>query len=249
MFSDKNLLSSVGIPSYAEVGNQVLSFESPYELQVAIEEHPTDFIADEGVEIFSKAFWNNVNRIEYYEGSDIPFVVTNETVIQEIGRLIADLEYQKAKTSMYEGGWFFDIYTEDGMYYSVWISNGIINFNGIEYEVPTTMLGDSIRMLVMDNYDRNIQVEEYVVNDYRINILDSGRETDTPINIKIQFLTDKEKHILQNTIDVESKYEYTELDVKVIDDTERTKAVNIKVDDYELSFKFDAKTYEVFDIQ
>lgn len=246
---DKNLLSSVGIPSYAEVGNQVLSFESPYELQVAIEEHPTDFIADEGVEIFSKAFWNNVNRIEYYEGSDIPFVVTNETVIQEIGRLIADLEYQKAKTSMYEGGWFFDIYTEDGMYYSVWISNGIINFNGIEYEVPTTMLGDSIRMLVMDNYDRNIQVEEYVVNDYRINILDSGRETDTPINIKIQFLTDKEKHILQNTIDVESKYEYTELDVKVIDDTERTKAVNIKVDDYELSFKFDAKTYEVFDIQ
>ena len=69
------------------------------------------------------------------------------------------------------------------------------------------------------------------------------------LNIKIQFLTDKEKHILQNTIDVESKYEYTELDVKVIDDTERTKAVNIKVDDYELSFKFDAKTYEVFDIQ
>ena len=142
-----------------------------------------------------------------------------------------------------------DIYTVDGMYYSVWISNGIINFNGIEYEVPTTMLGDSIRMLVMDNYDRNIQVEEYVVNDYRINILDFGRETDTPINIKIQFLTDKEKQILQNTIDIESKYEYTELDVKVIDETERTKAVNIKVDDYELSFKFDAKTYEVFEIQ
>ena len=61
--------------------------------------------------------------------------------------------------------------------------------------------------------------------------------------------TVKEKQILQNTIDIESKYEYTELDVKVIDETERTKAVNIKVDDYELSFKFDAKTYEVFDIQ
>lgn len=243
------ILSSVGQPSYVEVGNEVLSFDSPYELQQAIEAQPMDFIANEEVEIFSKAFWNSVNRIEYYEGSDMPFVVTNEKVIQEIGRLIADLEYQKAKTSMYEGGWFFDIYTEDGMYYSVWISNGIINFNGIEYEVPTTMLGDSIRMLVMDNYDRNIQVEEYVVNDYRINILDFGRETDTPINIKIQFLTDKEKQILQNTIDIESKYEYTELDVKVIDETERTKAVNIKVDDYELSFKFDAKTYEVFEIQ
>lgn len=243
------ILSSVGQPSYVEVGNEVLSFDSPYELQQAIEAQPMDFIADEEVEIFSKAFWNNVNRIEYYEGSDIPFVVTNETVIQEIGGHIADLEYQKAKTSMYEGGWFFDIYTEDGMYYSVWISNDIINFNGIEYEAPTTMLGDTIRMLVMDNYDRNIQVEEYVVNDYRINILDSGRETDSPMNIKIQFLTDKEKHILQNTLDVESRYEYTELDVKVIDETERTKAVNIKVDDYELSFKFDAKTYEIFDIQ
>ena len=41
--ADKSFLSSVGSPSYAEVGNEILSFESSYDLQIAIENEPMDF--------------------------------------------------------------------------------------------------------------------------------------------------------------------------------------------------------------
>lgn len=62
------------------------------------------------------------------------------------------------------------------------------------------------------------------------------------------FLTDKEKHILQNTINVENQGT-VDLTVKISDETERAKVVNAIADSYELTFKFDVNTYEVFDIR
>lgn len=246
--ADYSVLSSIGTPSYVEVGNEILNFESPYELQLAIESRPTDFIADEAVDIFSKAFWNDVTSIEYYEGSEIPYVVTNDVILQEIGLLISDLEYQETEPPMMEGGWFFNIYKGDEMF-STWISNNIISFYGKHYQAPTEMLGDEIRLLIMDNYDMSIRVEEKVVGDYRIHIRDLWQGSDTPINLEIRFLTDKGDNILQNTKDIESKYEYAGLEVKMVDESERTKYVTIKLEGYALSFRFDIETCEVFGIE
>ena len=200
------------------------------------------------MDIFSKAFWNDVTSIEYYEGSEIPYVVTNDVILQEIGLLISDLEYQETEPPMMEGGWFFNIYKGDEMF-STWISNNIISFYGKHYQAPTEMLGDEIRSLIMDNYDMSIRVEEKVVGDYRIHIRDLWQGSDTPINLEIRFLTDKGDNILQNTKDIESKYEYAGLEVKMVDESERTKYVTIKLEGYALSFRFDIETCEVFGIE
>lgn len=72
--------------------------------------------------IFSNEFWDTVNKIEYYEGSDYPYVVTDKAVIQEIGLLIKNLEHKEVEKPMLEGGWFFDVYTEEEMS-SIWISD------------------------------------------------------------------------------------------------------------------------------
>lgn len=246
--ADKSFLSSVGSPSYAEVGNEILSFESSYDLQIAIENEPMDFAATANNEkIFSKAFWNNVTSIEYYEGSDIPYVVTNEAVLQEIGFLFSDLEYKETKPEMLEGGYFFNIYTENGEMCSIWVTDDIVDFHGIDYRVSTEMLGDRIQALIMENYGMSIHVEEYVTGDYRIRVRDLEVSTEAPLDLEIRFLTDKEENILQNSIDTEK--EYDDLDVKLSDETDRTKAARVKLDEYELNFKFDIKTCEVFDVE
>ena len=246
--ADKSFLSSVGSPSYAEVGNEILSFESSYDLQIAIENEPMDFAATANNEkIFSKAFWNNVTSIEYYEGSDIPYVVTDEAVLQEIGFLFSDLEYKETKPEMLEGGYFLNIYTENGEMCSIWVTDDIVDFHGIDYRVSTEMLGDRIRALIMENYGMSIHVEEYVTGDYRIRLRDLEVSTEAPFDLEIRFLIDKEENILQNSIDTEK--EYDDLYVKLSDETDRTKAARVKLDEYELNFKFDIKTCEVFDVE
>ena len=42
--ADVNFLSIIGLPSYAKVGNEILSFETDYDLQNAIENEPMKFI-------------------------------------------------------------------------------------------------------------------------------------------------------------------------------------------------------------
>ena len=199
-------------------------------------------------EILSEKIWKTIDRIEYYEGFDIPYMVNEEKALNEICSLMSDLEYQKVNNPMVEGGYFFDIYTEDGNYCSMWIANDVVIYNGIVYKASATMLGDNIRDTIMNNYCRNICVEEYVDNDYRIYILDKNSETDKPINISMRFLTDKEKNILQHTITVDKTLEYGTLNVQMTDETTRTKSVSISADDYKLTFKFDTKDCEVFDI-
>ena len=70
---------------------------------------------------------------------------------------------------------------------------------------------------------------------------------EVPLDLEIRFLTDKEENILQNSIDTEK--EYDDLYVKLSDETDRTKAARVKLDEYELNFKFDIKTCEVFDVE
>lgn len=206
-----------------------------------------DIMISNNEEIFSKEFWNNVTSIEYYEGSDIPYVVTDEAVLQEIGFLFSDLEYTETKPEMLEGGYFFDIYTENGEMCSIWVTDDIVDFHGIDYRVSTEMLGDRIRALIMENYGMSIHVEEYVTGDYRIRLRDLEVSTEAPLDLEIRFLTDKEENILQNSIDTEK--EYDDLYVKLSDETDRTKAARVKLDEYELNFKFDIKTCEVFDVE
>lgn len=43
--ADVNFLSIIDLPSYAKVGNEILSFETDYDLQTAIENEPMKFIA------------------------------------------------------------------------------------------------------------------------------------------------------------------------------------------------------------
>lgn len=199
-------------------------------------------------DIFSDEFWDNVSKIEYYEGSDNPYVVTDKDALQKIGHLIKNLEHKKIEEKpLMEGGWYFDIYTEDAMT-SIWVSQDIIDFNGINYKVPTEHLGDDIRAIIINNYEMTIRVEEYVVNDYRINILDKPKDSNLLVDLEIQFLTDKEKHVLQNTVNVEN-LGTNDFAVKITDETERTKIVNVIADGYELIFKFDVSTCEVFDIR
>ena len=199
-------------------------------------------------DIFSDEFWDNISKIEYYEGSDNHYVVTDKDALQKIGHLIKNLEHKKIEEKpLMEGGWYFDIYTEDAMT-SIWVSQDIIDFNGINYKVPTEHLGDDIRAIIINNYEMTIRVEEYVVNDYRINILDKPKDSNLLVDLEIQFLTDKEKHVLQNTVNVEN-LGTNDFAVKITDETERTKIVNVIADGYELIFKFDVSTCEVFDIR
>lgn len=99
----------------------------------------------------------------------------------------------------------------------------------------------------MENYGMSIHVEEYVTGDYRIRLRDLEVSTEAPLDLEIRFLTDKEENILQNSIDTEK--EYDDLYVKLSDETDRTKAARVKLDEYELNFKFDIKTCEVFDVE
>ena len=199
-------------------------------------------------DIFSNEFWNDVTKIEYYDGTEYPYVVTDKEALQKIALLIKDLEHKKLEEKpMLEGGWFFDIYTEGAMS-SIWVSNNVIDFNGINYKVPTEKLGDDIRALIMNSYEMSIRVDEYVVNDYRINILDKSADSDLLVDLEIQFLTDKEKQVLHNTVNVANQGTGG-FAVKITDETEQTKVVNVIADGYELIFKFDVNTCEVFDIR
>ena len=197
-------------------------------------------------ELFSDELWNSVTKIEYFEGSEYPYVVRSKETLQEIGDLIKNLEHKKVEKPLLEGGWIFDIYTEDAMS-DVWISNNIIDFNGRCYQVPTEGLGDQIRELVLNNFEMQLRVDEYVTNDYRIKLLDKPKGYDELIDLEIQFLTDKDGHILQNTVKVEHLGEATGFDVKLSDSTGRTKSVQVTSDRYKLTFNFDIETCEVFD--
>lgn len=68
-------------------------------------------------------------------------------------------------------------------------------------------------------------------------------------NFEIQFLTDQEGHIIQNTLEVEHMGEATEFDVKLNDSTGRTKSAQVTLDRYKLTFYFDIETCEIFDIR
>ena len=197
-------------------------------------------------ELFSDELWNSVTKIEYFEGSEYPYVVRSKETLQEIGDLIKNLEHKKVEKPMLEGGWIFDIYTEDAMS-DVWISNNIIDFNGRCYQVPTEGLGDQIRELILNNFEMQLRVDEYVTNDYRIKLLDKPKGYDELIDLEIQFLTNKDGHILQNTVKVEHLGEATGFDVKLSDSTGRTKSVQVTSDRYKLTFNFDIETCEVFD--
>ena len=166
--------------------------------------------------------------------------------MQEIGNLIKNLEHKKVEKPLLEGGWIFDIYTEDAMS-DIWISNNIIDFNGRCYQVSTEGLGDQIRELVLNNFEMQLRVDEYVTNDYRIKLLDKPKGYDELIDLEIQFLTNKDGHILQNTVKVEHLGEATGFDVKLSDSTGRTKSVQVTSDRYKLTFNFDIETCEVFD--
>ena len=197
-------------------------------------------------EVFSDELWNSVTKIEYFEGSEYPYVVRSKETLQEIGDLIKNLEHKKVEKPLLEGGWIFDIYTEDAMS-DIWISNNIIDFNGRCYQVPTENLGDQIRELVLNNFEMQLRVDEYVTNDYRIKLLDKPKGYDELIDLEIQFLTNKDGHILQNTVKVEHLGEATGFDVKLSDSTGRTKSVQVTSDRYKLTFNFDIETCEVFD--
>lgn len=197
-------------------------------------------------ELFSDELWDSVTKIEYFEGSEYPYVVRSKETLQEIGNLIKNFEHKKVEKPLLEGGWIFDIYTEDAMSYA-WISNNIIDFAGRCYQVPTENLGDQIRELVLNNFEMQLRVDEYVTNDYRIKLLDKPKGYDELIDLEIQFLTNKDGHILQNTVKVEHLGEATGFDVKLSDSTGRTKSVQVTSDRYKLTFNFDIETCEVFD--
>ena len=64
-------------------------------------------------DIFSDEFWDNISKIEYFEGSDAPYVLTDKDALQEIENIIKNLEHTKIEEKpLMEGGWSFDIYTE-----------------------------------------------------------------------------------------------------------------------------------------
>ena len=199
-------------------------------------------------ELFSDELWNSVTKIEYFEGSEYPYVVRSKETSQEIGELIKNLEHEKVEKPLMEGGWSFDVYTEDAMS-NMWISNNIIDFNGICYQVPTEGLGDQIRELIMNNFEMQLRVDEYVTNDYRIKLLDKPKGYDELIDLEIQFLTDKEGNILQNTIKVEHLGGAIGFDVKLNGSTGRTMSAQVTSDSYKLTFNFDVETCEVFDIR
>ena len=199
-------------------------------------------------ELFSDELWNSVTKIEYFEGSEYPYVVRSKETLQEIGDLIKNLEHKKVEKPMLEGGWIFDIYTEDAMS-DIWISNNIIDFNGRCYQVSTEGLGDKIRELVMNNFEMQLRIDEYVTNDYQIKLLDKPKGYDEVINLEIQFLTDKESHILQNTVKVEHLGEATGFDVKLDESSGRTKTAQVSSERYKLTFNFDVETCEVFDVR
>ena len=87
------------------------------------------------------------------------------------------------------------------------------------------------------------------INDYRIYICDKPKEVDYFIDTEIQFLTDKERNILQNTVKIVNDEEAAEVKVELSDQTDRTKDVRIEAEGYVLSFRFDTETCEVIDIR
>lgn len=231
-----------------------------------------DFMEDTAMEnaIFSESFGKAVTQIDYYAGSDIPYVIKDETIIQEFFDILSGLTYREIKNPMYEGGYSFGIYSGDKVY-DLWLSKDILGFEGNCYSISSYGLGEQLGKLIQYYMEPNIVVNEIATGDYSIDIVDKGYNREYPLSMNIHFLTDKENMIKQDTKDISygaaaANAEYDSINVYLSDESENVKYVWITINNavlysdtgeflrrmgfqYELKFRFDAETLEVFDVQ
>lgn len=221
-----------------------------------------------GTEIFTEAFWEDVTEIVYFE-SNIEYKVSTEETLEEIYDVLTSMNYTEIENPMLEGGYSFNLYTGDEAQ-TLWISSDVIGYDGKSYQISYDHIGKRIRYLAKTTDGLKINIDEKSSGKYSITIADQGYSENLPVYMNIQFSTDADGKIVQDSKEVNYETDkneiYESVNVYLNDEATHDKYVWItihnvefysdsgefqkRVDfEYELQFRFNTEALEAFDVK
>lgn len=224
--------------------------------------------AQKGTEIFTLDFWNSVTEVIYYE-SNLEYITRDKENLQKFYEVLTELEYTEIENPMLEGTVIFDIHTSDETF-CLGLSRDTISFAGKCYQTSGENTARTLTYLVKTQDGLKININEESSGEYMINIADEGYSLLLPLYLNIQFSTDAEGKIIQDTkavrYETDKNITYSNVNVYLSDEKDNTKFVWIEVSnvdfysddmkflkredfEYQLMFRFDTETFEIFNLE